>query len=85
MIQGIFAAQVGTGQSAAQLMARVNDGLIRRALQSRFATVLYGTLTRDGRLTYCNAGHNPPVLLTRTGIRRLETGGLILGLFAQAS
>jgi sigma-B regulation protein RsbU (phosphoserine phosphatase) len=85
MIQGIFAAQVGPSTSAAALMACVNEGLIRRALQSRFATVLYGALSPDGRLTYCNAGHNPPVLLTRSGVKRLDTGGLILGLFAQAT
>jgi phosphoserine phosphatase RsbU/P len=85
MIQGIFAAQVGQAASAAELMTSVNESLIRRALQSRFATVFYGTLSRTGQLTYSNAGHNPPVLLTRAGVRRLETGGLILGLFAQAT
>jgi sigma-B regulation protein RsbU (phosphoserine phosphatase) len=85
MIQGIFAAQVGSASSPAALMASVNTGLIRRALQSRFATVLYGRLSADGRLTYCNGGHNPPVLLTGAGVKRLETGGLILGLFAQAT
>jgi sigma-B regulation protein RsbU (phosphoserine phosphatase) len=65
-------------------MAMANEGLLRRSIQSRFATVVYGALERDGRLTYCNAGHNPPVLMGRGGIRRLETGGLILGLFPQA-
>jgi sigma-B regulation protein RsbU (phosphoserine phosphatase) len=85
MIQGIFAAQVGQAGRAAHLMTSVNESLIRRALQSRFATVFYGTLSSTGLLTYANAGHNPPVLLTRNGVRRLETGGLILGLFAQAT
>jgi sigma-B regulation protein RsbU (phosphoserine phosphatase) len=47
--------------------------------------MIYGILAPDGRLTYSNAGHNPPVLLSRKGVRRLETGGLILGLFAQAT
>jgi sigma-B regulation protein RsbU (phosphoserine phosphatase) len=83
MIQGIFAAQIGTSDSAAALITSVNEGLIRRSLQSRFATCVYGTLAGDGRLTYCNAGHNPPVLIARDGIRRLETGGLILGVFPQ--
>jgi phosphoserine phosphatase RsbU/P len=83
MIQGIFAAQIGTADSAAALITSVNEGLIRRSLQSRFATCVYGTLARDGRLTYCNAGHNPPLLIKRDGIRRLETGGLILGVFPQ--
>jgi serine phosphatase RsbU (regulator of sigma subunit) len=85
MIQGAFASQVTTVSSPATLMAHVNRMLIRRAIQNRFATMIYGVLAPDGRLTYSNAGHNPPVLLTRKGVRRLETGGLILGLFAQAT
>ena len=84
MIQGMFAIQIGVDSAASGLVSRVNEGLIRRALQSRFATVVYGALSQSGELTYCNAGHNPPVLLTRKGVKRLETGGLILGLFAQA-
>ena len=47
-------------------------------------TIVYGVLSPDGMLRYCNAGHNPPVLLTRDGVRRLETGGLIVGLFEEA-
>jgi phosphoserine phosphatase RsbU/P len=85
MIQGAFASQVTSVRSPAALMAHVNRTLIRRAIQSRFATVMYGTLSPDGRLTYSNAGHNPPVLLGRNGVRRLDKGGLILGLFPQAT
>jgi sigma-B regulation protein RsbU (phosphoserine phosphatase) len=85
MIQGAFSSQVSTAGSPAAVMSLVNRTLIRRAIQSRFATVVYGTLSPDGRLTYSNAGHNPPVLITRKGVRRLETGGLILGLFPRAT
>ena len=38
-------------------------------------------LGSDGQLTFCNAGHNPPFLVGRDGVRRLETGGMPLGLF----
>jgi serine phosphatase RsbU (regulator of sigma subunit)/pSer/pThr/pTyr-binding forkhead associated (FHA) protein len=85
MIQGAFAAQVTSIESPAALVAHINRTLIRRAIQSRFVTVMYGVLAADGRLTYCNAGHNPPVLVTRERIHRLETGGLILGLFPHAA
>ncbi|RPI49426.1 MAG: FHA domain-containing protein, partial [Acidobacteria bacterium] len=85
MIQGAFAAQVASTDSPAALMAHINRTLIRRAIQSRFVTVMYGMLAPDGRLTYSNAGHNPPILIGRDGVRRLETGGLILGLFPHAT
>ena len=54
-------------------------------LKSRFATVLYGVLSRDGRLTYSNAGHNPPLIVGRRGVRRLEQGGVIIGAFPDAT
>jgi serine phosphatase RsbU (regulator of sigma subunit) len=85
MIQGVLSAQVTSVKSPAALMAHVNSTLIRRAIQSRFATMMYGVLTPEGLLTYCNAGHNPPVLVGRESTRRLETGGLILGLFPHAT
>ncbi len=85
MIQGAFAAQVASTDSPAALMAHINRTLIRRAIQSRFVTVMYGVLGADGGLTYSNAGHNPPILIGPRGVRRLETGGLILGLFPHAT
>jgi sigma-B regulation protein RsbU (phosphoserine phosphatase) len=85
MIQGAFASQVTTAESPAALMAHVNRTLIRRAIQSRFATVMHGMLAADGRFTYSNAGHNPPFVIGQRGVRRLETGGLILGLFPHAT
>ena len=84
MIQGVFSAQVVAAASPAQLMSTVNASLIRRSIQNRFATLLYGELSPDGRLIYSNAGHNPPMLIQRGSVQRLETGGLIVGLFPQA-
>lgn len=81
MLQGIFVAQTATTDDPAATMASINRALIRRAIEARFVTLFYAKLGRDGRLTYCNAGHNPPLLVGRDGIRRLETGGPILGLF----
>jgi len=82
-LQGVLAAHSNIGGTPADTVSRVNQVLVR--IESRFATMLYGQLACGGRLTYCNAGHNPPVLVGRRGIRRLETGGLILGAFKQAT
>ena len=81
---GMFGAEAMYHEGAAALMTRLNGSLLRRAIEARFLTTFYGMLSRDGSLTYSNAGHNPPILVTRDGVRRLETGGLILGLFDHA-
>ncbi|CAN5641351.1 SpoIIE family protein phosphatase [soil metagenome] len=89
MMQGIFAAQAASSDSPSQTIARVNLALYRRGIESRFVTLMYGTLRPDGRLTYCNAGHNPPLVISRVGdvtsVRRLEQGGPIVGLFEMAA
>jgi phosphoserine phosphatase RsbU/P len=85
MMQGIFAGQAASNDGPSQTITRVNLALYRRGIESRFVTLMYGSLERDGRLTYCNAGHNPPLLLGRNGVRRLEVGGPIVGLFEAAS
>jgi sigma-B regulation protein RsbU (phosphoserine phosphatase) len=85
MIQGIFTALVHVTPSPAAMMARINEGLLRRSTQSRFVTLVYGRLAPDGRLTYSNGGHNPPMLVRADGVQRLETGGTILGLFPHAT
>jgi sigma-B regulation protein RsbU (phosphoserine phosphatase) len=47
-------------------------------------TIFFGVLDKEGRLTYCNAGHNAPLLVGKRGVRRLEEGGLIVGMFEHA-
>src|SRR5918995_6638100 len=85
VLQGVFASQASSGTGPAMTLSRVNHALIRRSVESRFATAFYAVLTRDGKLTYCNAGHNPPLLIRKDRVERLETGGLILGLFEHAT
>jgi sigma-B regulation protein RsbU (phosphoserine phosphatase) len=84
VLQGIFAGHVSTMQDPAETMARINHALLARAVEARFATAFLGVLGPDGRLVYCNAGHNPPFVFG-SGPRRLTAGGLVLGLFANAS
>jgi serine phosphatase RsbU (regulator of sigma subunit) len=85
MMQGIFAAQAATSDPPSQTISRVNLALYRRGIESRFVTLMYGALYPDGRLIYCNAGHNPPLVIGKNGFRRLECGGPIVGLFESAT
>jgi steroid delta-isomerase-like uncharacterized protein len=85
VLQGMFAAYAHLAMTPAEILHQVNNALVRRAIESRFATVLYAALSCDGRLTYCNAGHNPPLLIGKCGFRRLDKGGLIVGVFEHAT
>ena len=85
MMQGIFAAQAATSDEPSQTIARVNLALCRRGIESRFVTLMYGVLDADGQMIYCNAGHNPPLIISSAGVRRLECGGPIVGLFETAT
>jgi serine phosphatase RsbU (regulator of sigma subunit)/ketosteroid isomerase-like protein len=81
LLQGMFASETPVGLGPAATLTRVNQRLAARQLESRFATLVYAVMTADGRLTYSNAGHNPPVLLASGGACRLAVGGPILGAF----
>jgi sigma-B regulation protein RsbU (phosphoserine phosphatase) len=83
-IQGLFSAQSGDG-SPASAMKLVNNGLLKRQIDARYATVFFATLTPGGVLTYCNAGHNPPVVVRPTGVGQLASGSVPVGLFSSAS
>ena len=83
-IQGLFSAQVGGG-TPASAMKLVNTGLLKRQIDARYATVFFATLTPDGALTYCNAGHNPPIVVGPNGVRSLLSGSVPVGLFASAT
>src|SRR5262249_5936247 len=83
--QSHFVAQATLAGDPAQTIARINTALRRRMIEARFVTMFHGVLTGNGRLSYCNAGQEPPVVVGADGVAWLEAGGPILGLFSDAS
>jgi serine phosphatase RsbU (regulator of sigma subunit) len=81
VVQGLLAGDADSVATPADVCSRLNRTLCRRSVASKFVTVFYGQLTSAKRLTYCNAGHNAPFLVTADGVQRLETGGTVVGLF----
>ncbi len=66
------------------LCHRVNQLACSNGASDKFISFFYAVLdTKTHRLTYCNCGHNPPILLRANGdVERLSAGGTLVGLRA---
>lgn len=69
--------------SPAQVMTQLNRHLYRTTPAEKYATLFLGLYDGENRsLTYCNAGHLPPIIVGHDGVvRSLEGGGIVIGLF----
>jgi serine phosphatase RsbU (regulator of sigma subunit)/pSer/pThr/pTyr-binding forkhead associated (FHA) protein len=75
-----------TFREPAEVVARLNRSLAARCPGNRFITFFLALLDpKTGQMTYCNAGHNPPILIRKNGsVEQLAGGGMILGIFGGA-
>ena len=67
---------------AGETVTSLNRVMSERMPEDKFITFFYGILDPvRSQLTYCCAGHDPPLVIRRSGrIERLEDGGLVLGI-----
>jgi len=77
----IIRATALKGMPADECMNYVNNLLCSESVSSMFVTVFYGILnTATGELEYVNAGHNPPYIISPSGLKEVAlTGGTVLG------
>lgn len=64
-------------------LEKANSLLCRESVNSMFVTVFYGILEIDtGKLIYTDGGHNPPVVIRKSGIVEFlpATGDMVLGI-----
>jgi serine phosphatase RsbU (regulator of sigma subunit) len=68
---------------AKDIAVRANQILLETVRPEDFVTAFIGVLNRQtGHVTYCNAGHEPPILMKPDGHHRLlQVGGPVLGVF----
>jgi phosphoserine phosphatase RsbU/P len=69
--------------SPSDLCTKLNGLMCSNTPLRKFVTCFYGDLdVLNRRLTFTNAGHNPPLLMSHNGeCVRLEDGGPVLGAF----
>ena len=63
-------------------VTRLNRAIKTNCPENRFITFFIGVLDpKTGQMRYCNAGHNPPIVVHQNRIvERLEGTGMILGI-----
>ena len=66
----------------ATAVSAINRQLYHHTSPDKFATLVMSRIdTENKTLTYCNAGHNPPMIVSDGDIQRLTVGGMVAGLF----
>ena len=66
-VQATIRSQGRSSPDVGSCVSRSNDMLHASTDSDKFVTMFYGVLnTRTHRLDYCNAGHNPPIVLPGT-------------------
>jgi phosphoserine phosphatase RsbU/P len=81
--KSMLTAHTQAGVPIADRVAKLNTYVIDNSTANKFVTFFHAELDPiSGTLRYCNAGHNPPLLLgPEAAVRTLEPTGTILGLF----
>ncbi len=83
-VSGAIAVASSNGKlSPAAMLTLLNRHLFHSTSPEKYATLFLSMYDEESRtLTYGNAGHLPPMVLGRDGsVRRLDTDGLVIGLF----
>lgn len=82
-LQATLRGQTVLGRAVAETIANSNRLIFESTDPEKFATLFYAVLdVATGAISFCNAGHEYPMLFTRAGgaPTRLITGGMALGV-----
>ena len=85
LLQGSFLMASADPWHVESIMHRLNAFLLERTQGEKYATIFYCTLDSSGLLSYANAGHPAPFLVSADGrIRKLHTSGMPVGMIENA-
>jgi sigma-B regulation protein RsbU (phosphoserine phosphatase) len=80
------AASMNGNLDTAHIVSLLNQHLFQTTSDDRYATLFYAVYDTETRvLTYTNAGHLPPLLVTDGKVQTLAEGGTVIGLIEEAT
>jgi hypothetical protein len=85
MIKGMVQSKAFEEVAPRDLLKQINRVIYKYTETNTFITFFYAIIdTEQATIVYSNAGHNPPLLLSRDGqTRELSCGGVVLGVMPQ--
>jgi phosphoserine phosphatase RsbU/P len=74
-----------TDPTPAELVSEMNQTLAPKTSPNKFVTLVVGVLDpKTGTIEFANAGHVPPLVVTKSGVSQLTSTDMVVGLFGTA-
>ena len=80
-LQAMFRTLIPMGLPLPELVEHASRVFCQSTLPTHYATLVCGRAGDSGEVEVCNAGHIPPLLISRAGVVQIEPTGLPLGAF----
>lgn len=81
VIHALLTRHINRRYSPKEMVTHLNTLFIKERAIDKYMPMVYAVLnTKTNELTYCNAGHEPPLLITDKSIKALTEGGMPVGM-----
>lgn len=82
-LHAIFRSLITLDLPVDQLVARANEVFTDCTMPAYYATLVCGRARRSGAIELCNAGHCPPLLISKGQTSSIDATGLPIGIFCR--
>jgi phosphoserine phosphatase RsbU/P len=80
-LHAMFRSLASIGLELDKLMEMANRLFCESTIAGQYATLICGSIGRNGEIEIASAGHHPALLVSKDGVKQLGATGLPLGLF----
>jgi phosphoserine phosphatase RsbU/P len=80
-LHAMFRSLASLGLELDKLLEMANRLFCESTIAGQYATLICGSIGRNGEIEIASAGHNPALLVSKDGVKQLGATGLPLGLF----